>query len=224
MPEISDNRLVELGLKQPEQQQKPKNRDLGQADFLKLLVTQMSHQNPMEPQENGEFITQMAQFGTVDGIRNIEKLFAKMTGALQSNKALQASSLVGRSVRAQTPYAKFNGEKLVRGEIEVPQPVFNLQLQVYNDKGELVRNMKMGDAQTGTQEFTWDGKNEAGDIQAPGLYTIKAEGNVGNETYTLTTFMHANVDSVTLGPNGQSVTLNLAGVGSVPFDQVREIS
>jgi flagellar basal-body rod modification protein FlgD len=75
-----------------------KKTSLGQDEFLKLMTTQMTHQDPNNPMQNGEFLSQMAQFGTVSGIQDLQKSFATFAGSINSDQALQAASLVGRNV------------------------------------------------------------------------------------------------------------------------------
>ena len=79
-----------------------KKTSLGQEDFLKLMTTQMTHQDPNNPMQNGEFLSQMAQFGTVSGIQDLQKSFADFANSINSDQALQASSLVGRYVSVPT--------------------------------------------------------------------------------------------------------------------------
>ena len=84
-----------LGLNQPDKL--PRKR-LGQKDFLRLMVAQVKNQDPMQPQANGEFLSQLAQFSTNDGVTKMQESLQQMASSLQSNQALQASALVGRKV------------------------------------------------------------------------------------------------------------------------------
>jgi len=98
-------RLQELGLMKPQSARKPRNK-LGQEDFLKLMTTQMTHQNPLKPMENTQFLTQLAQFGTVNGIQALQKSFADFANAIASDQALQAAGLVGRQVLVEGNQAR----------------------------------------------------------------------------------------------------------------------
>ncbi|TAL42573.1 MAG: flagellar hook assembly protein FlgD, partial [Methylovulum sp.] len=75
-----------------------KTTSLSQDEFLKLMTTQMTHQDPTKPMQNGEFLSQMAQFGTVSGIQDLQQSFKDFSASISSDQALQASSLVGRTV------------------------------------------------------------------------------------------------------------------------------
>ena len=76
----------------------PKDKSLGQDEFLELMMTQLQNQDPLNPAESGEFLSQIAQFGTVNGITELQQSFSTLASSLQSNQALQASTMVGRSV------------------------------------------------------------------------------------------------------------------------------
>jgi len=75
-----------------------KRGDLGLNDFFKLMVTQLKNQDPMKPLENGEFLSQIAQFGTVSGIDKLNKTFEGLAANLTSGQAIQAGNLIGREV------------------------------------------------------------------------------------------------------------------------------
>ena len=93
----STNAYEDLGLTQRQQPQKP-NDSLGQAEFLRLMTTQLANQDPLQPIQDADFIAQMAQFGTVNGITELQSSFDTLASAMQSNQALQASVMVGRTV------------------------------------------------------------------------------------------------------------------------------
>src|SRR5258708_1977704 len=88
---------VNSQLGQNQQAQLPQ-KNLGQRDFLKLMVAQIQNQDPTHPQANGEFLAQLAQFSTNDGIMKMQNSLQELSASLQSNQALQASALVGRKV------------------------------------------------------------------------------------------------------------------------------
>lgn len=212
--------LANLGLGKPDDK---KSKELGQDAFLELLVAQMNYQNPLEPQENGEFLSQMAQFGTVDGIQKIEESINSLSASLQSNQALQASSLVGRSVDVDSNVVNLSEGGEVKGNINVTSNTNDLKLSVYNQQGELVRQINMGTNNAGEVGFTWDGKTDSGATAPAGTYAIQATGIAGTEAKSFATTVSANVDSVTLASGGGQIQLNLAGIGTITLDQVKKI-
>lgn len=203
----------------------PKNNDrLGQKDFLKLMLAQFRNQDPTNPKTNGDFLAQLAQFSTNDGITKMQESLQQLAGSLQSNQALQASSLVGRKVLINSNVAQLAGDGGVKINVETPAPVNNLTAFIYSSAGELVRKIPLGQHNTGMFDFTWDGMSDKGEKLAPGNYIVGVNGLYGDQEVALKTMMAANVDSVSLGFNGEGVRLNVAGIGEVPLEQVKQIS
>jgi len=199
------------------------NKDLGKNEFLELLVAQLNNQNPLEPQSNGEFIAQLAQFSTVEGVEKLNSSVGDILTGFHSSQALQASSLVGRKVIIPTDAAMVDTAETFKGSVLVPQSTSNVLVSVYDSAGSVVAKVNMGAQEAGNQSFMWDGKNSEGETLPPGKYKFKAEGSFDGETKGLYTLLPANVDSVTLSPQGGELLLNLAGLGTVPLSQVQII-
>lgn len=191
-------------------------------DFLSLMTTQLMNQDPLSPMENGDFLGQIASFSTVSGISDLQDSFASFAKAMQSDQALQGSSLVGRSVMVPSSIGVMTPDSPMRGQINVAEPVSNLELKIYSATGELVRTIPMG-AASGYTNFEWDGLNDDGEAQPEGVYQFMATGSVNGQNTAFATAVVAKVDSVLVGSGGQGLTINLAGIGSVPFSEVQEI-
>lgn len=199
------------------------NKDLGKNEFLELLVAQLNNQNPLEPQSNGEFIAQLAQFSTVEGVEKLNASVGDILSGFHSSQALQASSLVGRKVIIAANEAMVDTAETFKGSVLVPQSSSNVLVSVYDSAGSVVAKVNMGAQEGGNQSFMWDGKNSDGETLPPGKYKFKAEGSFNGENQGLYTLLPANVDSVTLSPQGGELLLNLAGLGTVPLSQVQII-
>ena len=200
-----------------------KSNDLGKNEFLELLVTQLNNQNPLEPQENGEFIAQLAQFSTVEGVEKLNSSMETMLSGYQSSQALQASSLVGRKVIVPTDKAVVDTSETFKASIVLPTTSSNVAVNVYDSAGTVVNRINMGQQQAGNVSFMWDGKDSSGKTLPPSTYRFEAQATYQGETKGLYTLLPANVDSVTLGQNGGELQLNLAGVGSIGLSQVQVI-
>ncbi len=211
------------GTSQSTQKQDEQNTgDLAMEDFLSLMTTQLQNQDPLKPMENGDFLGQIASFGTVSGIEELRNQFESLSNSMQSDQALQGSSLVGRSVLVPSSIGMMNSETGLQGQINVDDSVQDLKVQVYSESGELVKTMEMG-AASGYTNFAWDGLNEAGEAMPAGPYQFRASGTVDGENTAFSTATVARVDSVLVGGGSEGLTMNLAGIGSVPFKEVQEI-
>ncbi|SDS67358.1 flagellar basal-body rod modification protein FlgD [Halopseudomonas xinjiangensis] len=202
-----------------------KGDELGKDAFLQLLVTQMNNQDPLSPQENGEFIAQLAQFSTVEGIGNLNTSMDSLLSGYQSSQALQASSLVGRSVIVPTANAMVDTQQGIQGQMALTQSSSNVLVNVYNSTGKLVSAINMGPQEPGMLDFSWNGQDASGNILPPGKYKFEAIASQGGEQKQVATLLPANVDSVSLGVGkGGEMVLNLAGLGSIGLSEVLSIS
>jgi len=138
-----------LGLKTAD---KPlRQQHLGQEDFMKLMTTQLNHQDPFKPMENGEFLTQMAQFSAVTGLKDIKDEFKDLSAALQSSQALQASSMVGRRVLVPGNETELPEQGPLKGAVELPASTSNLSIKITDARGELVKTLDLGRQATGRE-------------------------------------------------------------------------
>ena len=215
------NVLENLGLAKS----KPTMQDqkLGQEDFIKLMTTQMNHQDPMKPMENGEFLSEMAQFSTISGLKEIKDAFNSLATSLQSSQALQASSMVGRKVLVPGSMATLSEGTPMKAGIELDKNVSDLKVSIMDDKGALVKEFNLGTKQAGVAHFTWDGMLSPDKKAMSGNYTIRAIANVDGKSESLKTLITDTVQSVSLGQGGQGVSLSLANAGSAGLADVKEI-
>lgn len=199
------------------------NDALGKDAFLQLLVTQMKNQNPLEPQDNGEFVAQLAQFSSLESMQNLTTTVDGIAGLYQSSQALQASSLVGRSVIVNAGATSVDTTKGMTGSVVVPSSSTTTNVKIYDAQMNLVKTVDMGSQSAGTASFTWDGTNEAGETVASGNYSFVASGSLDGTATGLATYLPATVNSVTTGVSGGEMTLNLAGGQSIALSKVQTI-
>jgi flagellar basal-body rod modification protein FlgD len=207
-----------LGLTPPK---RTASNELGQDQFLELMVAQLKNQDPMKPMENGDFLAQMAQFGTVNGIQDLQKSFEGLSASLQSNQALMASSLVGRVVLVPGDKVPFAGSPAMAAA-ELPQAASDVRVSIVDGSGQVVRQMALGPQQAGTAKFSWDGRSDGGAAVPPGQYTVKVNGVSEGKSSALATYVAARVDSVSLGGQ-QGLTLNLWDGTTTSLANVKEI-
>ena len=203
----------------------PKSTSLGQADFLKLMTTQMTHQDPSSPMSNGDFITQMAQFGTVSGIQSLQNSFSSFASSITDGQALQATSLVGRQVSAPGTQGLLAVGGKISGDVNLSGSSPDVKVQITDAATkQVIQTLDLGAQDTGSIPFTWDGTNSTGTLASPGVYNIQATANIGGTNTALVTDINSQVDSVSVGAGGTGVKVNLAGgLGSVNVNQIKQI-
>ncbi|KPU57188.1 hypothetical protein AN403_2472 [Pseudomonas fluorescens] len=199
------------------------NKALGKDAFLQLLVTQLKNQNPLEPQDNGAFVAQLAQFSSLEGITTLNDTVSGLASNYNSSQALQASSLVGRSVIAPGDKAVVDTTKSLSGTVVVPSSVASATLKITDASGKTVRTIDLGSQKAGNASFIWDGKNDAGETVPAGTYTFGATTTIDGKSVALITNLPATVNSVTISQTGGELMLNLAGLGSVALSKVQTI-
>ena len=197
---------------------------LGKDAFLKLLVTQMENQNPLDPQDNSEFVAQLAQFSSLETMQNLSTSVDAIGGMYQSSQALQASSLVGRTVTVESGSTYIEGGKGINGAMVLPGPSTLTTVKVYDSKGIMVRTLDIGEKKAGEQSFSWDGKDEEGTPLESGKFSIVATGSIDGKSTVLKTVLPDKVASVTMGSLGSPVSLNLADGTSVSLSKIHKIS
>lgn len=221
----SNNPLIDqLGIGNKQKAAAKKDDALGQSDFLKLMVAQMQNQNPLEPESNGDFLGQMAQFSTVSGIDSMNQSLQSLSSSMVSNQALEASSLVGRFVRVPGDsnfLPEGEGERFF-GAVDLQRSTSNLKFEIVSG-GEVIKTIGKGTQGEGTVNFAWDGTNDQGDVMPAGTYSVRATAYFDGKTNSLATMVVAPVESVTLGRNGEQMKLNIVGVGTRTISDVREI-
>jgi len=140
--------------------------------FLTLMLAQLKHQDPMKPMENGEFLSQMAEFSTVTGIEEMNASLETLTTSIGTNRTLEAASLIGREVIVEDDQLSLgDGNTGVGGRFSLDGSSGDVSLDVYGPDGTLVRRQAMGQFEGGEHAFTWDGLNDKGEAAAAGDYT-----------------------------------------------------
>ena len=196
--------------------------ELGLETFLQLMVTQLNNQDPFEPMDNGQFLSEIAQFSTVSGLDKLNTSFGDLSTNLTSGQALQAGAMVGREILAPVDIGRLEAGGAIRGQAKLEGYSSDVVVRVTDNVGQLVRELHLGAHDSGAVDFSWDGMNDAGEYAAPGLYNIRVEAARGDGAEDLQTELYATVDSVSFGANN-GLTLNLRGLGSIAFNNITEI-
>ncbi len=198
-----------------------KKDQLGQAEFLELMIAQLKNQDPFKAMDPSQFLGQLAQFGTVSGIAEIKEAFGTLSDAMRSSQVLDGATMVGREVLVPSDEVMLQAEGSVRGAIDVPTGTNALQVNIRDANGVLVRRMTMPTA-SGLQEFSWDGLADNGTRAAAGEYTFEAVANVAGKSGSLEMLMAGRVNSVTIDA-ATGLTLNTSNLGSRSLGDVRRV-
>jgi flagellar basal-body rod modification protein FlgD len=194
--------------------------DEAQDRFMTLLVTQMRNQDPLNPLDNAQVTSQLAQLSTVTGIDKLNESIGALMGSYQASQSMQAASMIGHGVLTPGP-----GVQLVEGQavmgVELTEPVDKVQVTIFDAAGREVRKLDLGAPEVGTIPVAWDGKAADGSTAADGYYTFKVEAMRGSDNVPATALQFGIVSSVST--NAQGVKLSLPGMGEVKFADVRQI-
>jgi flagellar basal-body rod modification protein FlgD len=188
--------------------------------FLKLLVTQMKNQDPLNPLDNAQVTSQMAQLSTVSGIDKLNATVQALSDSMTAAQSLQAASMIGHAALVPGSQINMAGGKS-DAAVELTNPADKLTVTITDSKGNVVRTLQLGAQDPGIVGFQWDGKDDTGAVVADGTYKFSASAELGGKKSTPTTLSYGLVESVSLTSAGPK--LNMGSLGEVGLDAVRQI-
>ena len=188
--------------------------------FMKLLITQMKNQDPLNPMDNAQVTSQMAQLSTVTGIEKLNASMATMQSTYQASQTMQATSLIGHGVLVPGSSATLADGKAVLG-IELPAAADKVTVTIRDGAGKAVHKIELGEQAAGTLPLAWDGKTDSGATAANGQYSFDVTASSAGSALKATTLSFGQVGSVSTGASG--IKLNLTNGGSATMADVREI-
>jgi flagellar basal-body rod modification protein FlgD len=189
------------------------------------MLAQLKNQDPTSPVDSNEFLQQLASLSEVQGITQLNTSFSTLSNSLVSSQALQASSLLGHQALVTSSTANLSSAGgTVNGAVSVPQTSAQVVLNITNSAGVLVQSIDLGAQSAGLADFTWNGQTSSGTTAPAGAYTLSAQVSGVSGGTAIGTLVSGTVDSVTMGSGSTGLTLNISGLGSVPFSSVQQIS
>jgi flagellar basal-body rod modification protein FlgD len=197
-----------------------KKKELGQADFLRLMTEQLKNQDPLKPLDGTAFLGQLAQFSTVQGINGMQDALGAVASVMESDQTLRAASLVGHNALVDTDTVQLQAGTGMSGEV-VATSAGVVNIEILDASGQVIDRMPVEAAGAGNVGFSWDGRKSDGTTAPAGTYTIRAVAGSGADATALATRIAARVDSVSIEAGG--LMLNLAGIGPQPLSSVRRI-
>jgi flagellar basal-body rod modification protein FlgD len=188
--------------------------------FLTLLTTQLKNQDPLNPMDNAEMTSQLAQINMVDGITKLNTTLQSLVTNATESEALQAAELVGHGVLV--PGTGLTLEKGVAlGGVEVCEAADKVKVTIKNGNGLVVRTLDLGASEAGSQIFQWDAKNDAGETVADGRYTVSVSASRGEGTVVADALELGVVSSV--ARTSQGAQLNVGTLGAYKLTDIRQI-
>jgi len=191
-----------------------------QSKFLKLLVAQLRNQDPLNPVDNAQMTSQMAQISTVTGIDQLNSTLQKMAASFTASQSLQAASMIGRNVLVSGSELQLqNGT--AQGGVSLAQPVDKLTVSIVDASAQVLHKVDLGPQEAGVVNFQWDGVTDNGATAAPGGYTFKVEAVQGGKKIDSIGLTLGRVTGVTQGAGG--TMLNINGMAPVAVADVKQV-
>ncbi len=212
-----------LGFSKTVTSEEDSKQNLAQEDFITLMLTQFKNQDPFSSQDNGDFLAQMAQFSTVEGIGDMQRSMEAMVASMKASQVLEASVLVGKGALVESDTVAYSGVGIT-GSVDVPIHTASVKIDIISSSGARIDSFTVNNAGPGLVDFYWDGTDINGDAVAAGNYDISATFFNGTESEAVTTLIRGKINSVSLDGQGGSSQLEIVGLGLKSLDAVREIS
>jgi flagellar basal-body rod modification protein FlgD len=202
----------------------PQKTTMGQTEFLTLFTTQLKNQDPTDPVKNEAFVAQLAQFSQLEASTAMRTSMDSLVATMSNDRMLGAASLMGKQVAVPDGPVEVTATTVSQGTINVPAGADGIQLQVFNDKGILVRTQIMGAQPPGDVTLSWDGMTDGGTAAANGSYRYVATVNSKGTMTKPTVNTYATVTGVSsAGTADGAMLLEVAGGKTVNLADVKRI-
>ena len=188
--------------------------------FLALLVAQMRNQDPLNPLDNSEVTSQMAQINTVSGIERLNATLKSLASGFADGQALQAAALIGRDVLVEGSGIALGTGGAVAG-FELGEAADKVVVEIRDASGRVVHRADLGAQKAGVHSFQWDGANDAGAALAAGSYSFSLSATRGSAPVDATALSAQRVFAVSRGADGTQLDLGAAGLR--PYGAVKQI-
>jgi len=192
-----------------------------QDKFMTLLITQLKNQDPLNPMDNAQVTSQLAQLQTVTGINKLNDTIESLKADYANSASLQATNLINHGVLAPGKNMQLAGGKGLFG-VDLKNAVDTLQIDIKNASGKVVHSLSLQAVDAGTLPLTWDGKLDDGSTAPDGMYTVSVSGTLGGKPDTgVSALTFGTVASVSTGAGG--VKLNVPAIGQLTMDDIKQV-
>jgi flagellar basal-body rod modification protein FlgD len=204
-PKISSNYN---GMPQEEQASQNSGMQL-RNEFLQMMVAQIKNQDPTNPLDGTEYVTQLAQFSMVEGVEGLKVLQQTSINMMDTQQVLESTALIDKEVLVPSKTLKQSQEHSIRGQIELNSPAEQVDLKVYDQNGVLVASKSWGATKAGGLDY------ELPALPA-GEYSFEVKASTGKTVVESKNYVAGKVERVSL-PGAGEIMLQVAGVGDVPL-------
>jgi flagellar basal-body rod modification protein FlgD len=184
--------------------------------FMKLLVAQLNNQDPMNPMDNAQMTSQIAQINTVSGIQELNATMQGMSAQFTSMQVLQGTSMVGRGVMVESNTLSVD-DGLGRGAVNLSYPADKVTVEISTPGGQILDTLNLGQLAAGQTNFEWDASKYPGTRSAK--FTVTA--TQGGQGVGTTTWARDTVTAV--GLNNGAMSLQLKGRSAISYGDVKSI-
>lgn len=188
--------------------------------FLTLLTEQLKNQDPLNPMDNAQMTSQLAQISTVNGIEKLNATLQTLLSGVTDTQAMQAASLVNHGVLVPGSSLTLSDKGGIGG-FELAAATDDTTLTIKDANGLVIRTMNLGALEAGVHPFVWDGKSDSGAQAATGNYTYSIATKTGTNTGTATALAYGLVQAVTRNSTGMS--LDVGTLGAFTLNDVKQI-
>lgn len=201
----------------------PPNNQLSKESFLKLLVTQMKMQNPLNPFDASTMMQQISQLTGLSASEEMVKSVDQLKSNLGTSQVLEAAHLVGKEIQVLSDKLQLKNNQEAKGAIIIPPGTEEVALTIRDHSGMPIKTFKLNAPSEGVLDFSWDGLDEKMNRMPPDFYKIDAKYLSGDQEITLNTASTLRVNSVAFDKVNNNVILNVEGLGGTPINNVIKI-
>jgi flagellar basal-body rod modification protein FlgD len=193
-----------------------------QSKFLTLLTTQLKNQDPLNPMDNAQMTSQLAQISTVDGIERLNATLASMMSNSNSQQALQAAALVGHGALVEGKNLPLTKEGAIGG-YDLASGADIVKIEIKDANGNIVHTATYEDQDAGVQSFVWDGKNSDGTTLEPGNYTFNVTATRGSSDVKVSSLQFGYISGVVRNGSTGEIGIDVGNYGRFTIDDLKQI-
>lgn len=188
--------------------------------FLKLLVTQLKNQDPLNPMDNAEMTSQLAQMSTVTGIEKLNTTLGTLVDSIATSQSMQASEMIGKSVLVKGSQLTLYKSEALAG-FNLASAADKVTVNILDSTGKVVQTQDLGAHDAGIYNIAWDGMKEDGTTAADGTYKIEVSATQGTNTVSVDALQVGTVSALVRSKTG--FLLDLGSLGRVDFSAVQQV-